>query len=89
MRVFRYTLREPLSCCVKISVRGWYTIECDRLDIFASGATFESAKSLFAILFDDTYYYYNEQGDDRLCPRMQEIRHEITGLIKESKEITS
>jgi hypothetical protein len=86
MRVFRYTLREPLSCRVKISVRGWYTIECDRLDIVASGETFEAAKKLFAMKFDWDHYDYEEEGDEGLGPRMREIRHEMNHLIIEIKE---
>jgi hypothetical protein len=86
MRIFRYKLREPLLCRVTYEY-DWYGIECDRLDIVASGATFESAKELFAMKFDDGYYYYNERGDAGLGPRMREIRREINRLVTEMREI--
>jgi hypothetical protein len=86
LKIFTYTLREPLVCRVKVSVRGWYTIECDRLDIIASGATMDEAIAEFAMKFDWDYYDYTEEGDAGLGPRMQEIYHDMQDLIIDMKE---
>lgn len=85
MRIFTYTLREPLVCRVTYEYDAYF-IYCDRLDLIATGETMESAIADFSTEFDESYFYYNKEGDAGLGPRMQDIHHDMNDLVIKMRE---
>jgi hypothetical protein len=46
----------------------------------------ESAIADFSTEFDESYFYYNEEGDAGLGPRMQDIHHDMNDLVIKMRE---
>jgi hypothetical protein len=77
----RYTFNYPLRSLLKIE-EGWFVIQNEQLDLFATGKTEEEAIADFNEEFNYLFQSLNSMTDDKLTRRLIMIKSILNDFVK-------
>lgn len=78
----QYLLDFPLRSSLN-KEEDFFIIECEMLDIVATGQTVEEAKEIFSQEFDYIYTRYNGLPEEQLSDRLLKVKKFINLLVKQ------
>lgn len=77
----KYLLHFPLRCLLE-KEDDFFIVKSEQLDLIGTGQTEAEAKTSFCQEFDFIFQRYNQLSDDRLSPRLRDIKTMLNLFVK-------